>query len=116
MGGRGAVEVAGYSGRSLVAKLGINPGARIAILNPPRGYGRTLGRLPQAAIRRSRVAGSVDLIQFFATVRRQLERRFSPLERALAPAGALWISWPKRASGVATDVSEEDIRADRLAQ
>jgi len=115
MGGRGAVEVAGYSGRSLVAKLGINPGARIAILNPPRGYGRTLGRLPQAAIRRSRVAGSLDLIQFFATGRRQLERRFSPLERALAPAGALWISWPKRASGVATDLTEDVIRAIGLA-
>src|SRR2546427_5670390 len=87
MGGRGAVEVAGYSGRSLVAKLGINPGARIAILNPPRGYGRTLGRLPQAAIRRSRVAGSLDLIQFFATGRRQLERRFSPWSALSLPPG-----------------------------
>src|SRR2546422_11097036 len=109
MGGRGAVEVAGYSGRSLVAKLGINPGARIAILNPPRGYGRTLGRLPQAATRRSRVAGSLDLIQFFATGRRQLERRFSPLERALAPAGALWIPWPKRPSRAPADPPEDAI-------
>src|SRR3989442_4808402 len=111
MGGRGAVEAAGYSGRSLVAKLGINPGARIAILNPPRGYGRTLGRLPQAAIRRSRVAGSLDLIQFFATGRRQLERTFSPLERALAPARALWSSLAKQATCVATDLDEDAISA-----
>ena len=115
MGGRGAVDVAGYSGRSLVAKLGINPGARIAILKPPRGYERTLGRLPPAAIRRPRATGPLDFIQCFATGRRELERRFSHLKRALAPAGALWISWPKRASGVPTDLTEDVIRGIALA-
>jgi len=107
--------VAGYSKRSLVAKLGIKAGTTLAILNPPRGYERTLGRLPQAVIRRSLATGSLDFIQFFATGRRELERSFSHLKRALAPAGALWISWPKQASGVTTDVSEDVIRGIGLA-
>src|SRR2546422_4768570 len=77
--------VAGYSKRSLVAKLGIKAGTTLAILNPPPGYERTLGRLPQAAIRRSRAAGSLDVIQFFATPRREVRGSFSPLEPALAP-------------------------------
>ena len=106
---------AGYSGKSLVEKLGIRAGTRIAILSAPRGYARTLGRLPQAAIRKPRAAASLDLIQFFATARRELERRFSRLKRALAPAGALWISWPKKASGVPTDLTEDVIRGVALA-
>ncbi len=107
--------MAGYSKRSLVAKLGIKAGTTRAILNPPRGYERTLGRLPQAASRRPRAAGSLDFIQFFATGRRELERSFSRLKRALAPAGALWISWPKKAAGVPTDLTEDVIRGIGLA-
>ena len=107
--------VAGYSKRSLIAKLGIKAGTTRAILNPPRGYERTLGRLPPAATGRPRAAGSLDFIQCFATRRRELERRFSHLKRALAPAGALWISWPKRASGVPTDLTEDVIRGIALA-
>src|SRR5437879_13844603 len=86
--GRVSAPVAGYSKRSLVAKLGIKAGTTRAILNPPRGYERTLGRLPPAAIRRPRAAGSLDFIQCFATGRRDLEGRFSHLQRAPAAGGA----------------------------
>ena len=113
--GQVSALVAGYSKRSLVAKLGIKAGTTLAILNPPRGYERTLGRLPQTAIRRWRAAGPLDVIQFFATGKRELERSFSRLTRALAPAGALWISWPKQASRVPTDLTEDVIRAIGLA-
>jgi len=106
--------VAGYSKRSLVDKLGIKDGAKIAILNAPRGYARTLGTLPQVS-RKSRVAGPLDFVQFFTKERQTLERRFAALARALAPAGMLWISWPKRASGVATDLTEDVIRVIGLA-
>jgi hypothetical protein len=106
--------VAGYSKRSLVDKLGIKDGAKIVILNAPRGYERTLGTLPHVS-RRSRVAGRLDFVQFFSTERQELERRFAALARALAPAGMLWISWPKRASGVATDLTEDVIRVIGLA-
>jgi hypothetical protein len=107
--------MAGYSGKPLVAKLGIRERSRLAILNAPRGYERTLGRLPKQVVQRSRAAGPLDFIQFFASERRELERKFSVLERALAPAGALWISWPKKASGVPTDLTEDTIRGIGLA-
>ncbi len=98
--------MAGYSGKPLVAKLGIKPDTRIAIVNAPKGYDRVLGTLPP---------GTLDFVQFFTDSKRELERRFPALERALAPAGMLWISWPKRASGVATDLTEDVIRAIGLA-
>ena len=107
--------MAGYSGKPLVAKLGIKPDTRIAILNAPRGYERILGKLPQRVTRSATVVGPLDFIQFFTDSERALERRFRALERALATAGMLWISWPKQASGVATDLTEDVIRAIGLA-
>ena len=106
--------MAGYSKQSLVDKLGIKDGAKIAILNAPRGYQRTLGTLPRVS-RKSRVAGRLDFVQFFTKEKQELERRFAALARALAPAGMLWISWPKKASGVATDLTEDVIRVIGLA-
>lgn len=107
--------MAGYSGKPLVEKLGIKPGSRLAILNPPRGYARTLGRLPRGTTRTRAVRRLLDFIHLFTRERRDLERRFPTLERALAPAGMLWISWPKRGSGVETDLTEDVIRAIALA-
>ena len=104
----------GYSGKPLVAKLGIKPEMRIAILQAPRGYERTLGKLPQGR-RGASAAGALDFVQFFTSERQELERRFAALARALAPAGMLWISWPKKASGVATDLTEDVIRVIGLA-
>jgi len=57
----------------------------------------------------------LDFIQFFTNERRALEREFAKLARALTPAGMLWISWPKQSSGVATDLTEDVIRAIGLA-
>jgi len=107
--------MAGYSHRSLVAKLGIPPGARIAILNAPRGYRATLGKLPHGVRVAAAARGPLSFIQFFTTTRTALEAKFAALVRALTPAGALWVSWPKRASGVATDVTEDVVRAVALA-
>jgi len=107
--------VAGYSKRSLVEKLGIKHSATIAILNAPRGYDRTLGRLPEQVSRKGAATGPLDFIQFFTKQKQELERKFAVLARALAPAGMLWISWPKSASGVPTDLTENVIRAIGLA-
>ncbi|HTD69376.1 MAG TPA: DUF3052 domain-containing protein [Gemmatimonadales bacterium] len=106
--------MAGYSGKPLVLKLGIKDGWAIAILNAPQGYERTL-KLPGNVRRKASAAGSLDFIQFFTDQKRELEGRFAGLARALAPAGMLWISWPKRASGVATDLTEDVIRVIGLA-
>jgi len=107
--------MSGYSDKSLVDKLGIKPGARIVILAPPPGYARTLGLLPKGVVVAKTLRGSFDFIQLFLTKRGELERRFAALARALAPNGMLWVSWPKKASGVPTDVTENDVRDVALA-
>ena len=103
-----------YSARSLVEKLGIKPGTRIAIVNAPRGYSKTLGKLPAGVTVANVARGTVPFIHFFVVERTVLEKRLPALLRALAPAGALWISWPKKASGVATDITEDVVRAVAL--
>jgi hypothetical protein len=106
--------MAGYSHRSLVEKLGIKPQSRIALLGAPRGYRRTLGALPPGVRVAAAARGPLPFIQFFTRHRAELARRFPALVRALAPDGALWVSWPKRSSGVATDMSEDAVRAVAL--
>ena len=96
-------------------KLGIKSGSTIAVLGAPRGYARRLGKLPSGVTHRTSAVGPLDLIQFFTSERQELERRFAAMARALAPAGMLWISWPKKASGVATDLTEDVIRVIGLA-
>jgi hypothetical protein len=105
---------AGYSTRSLPDKLGIKPGFRIALVGAPKGYDAVLGPLPPV-VRVKTVRGPLDLIQVFVTTAADLEKRFPALKRALTIDGALWVSWPKRASGVATDLTEDSIRAIGLA-
>jgi len=106
--------VAGYSRRSLVEKLGIKPRTRIAILNPPRGFRATLGKLPAEVRVTSRVSDIYPFIHFFARDRAVLEKEIPGLLRALTPDGALWISWPKKSSGVETDITEDVVRAVAL--
>jgi len=105
---------AGYSQRALVDKLGIKPNTRIAIINPPRGYRATLGKLPPGVIAGTTLRGSLPFIQLFVTSRGVLEARLPNLLRALEPDGSLWISWPKKASGVTTDITEDVVRAVAL--
>jgi hypothetical protein len=101
---------AGYSERSLVEKLGIKPGARVAILNAPKGFLRTLGPMPARVAVTSKLGGGLDLIHFFTTGQRDLQAQFPALKKALAKDGALWISWPKGSSRVLTDVNENVVR------
>ena len=107
--------MAGYSGKRPVQKLGIKDRWTIAIFNPPTGYERILGKLPKDVTRRSSATGLLDFIQFFTREKGTLEREFAKLTRALTPAGMLWISWPKKSSGVATDLTEDVIRSVGLA-
>ena len=110
----GFISVAGYSGRSLVEKLGIKPSTRIAILDAPRGYRATLGKLPPGVRVVSTARGTLPFIHLFAVRRAVLEAKLPMLLRALMPDGSLWISWPKKASGVATDITEDVVRAVAL--
>ena len=107
---------AGYSGTPLVRKLGIKPDARLGLVAAPQDFDATLGELPLGARVRRRLGGEpFDVIVAFYRRRAELERRLPALARALDPAGGLWIAWPKRASGVSTDVTEDVVRQLGLA-
>lgn len=107
---------AGYSGTPLPRKLGIKPGQRIAFLDTPPSFDDALGELPAGVERpRSALRGPLDLVVAFFVERRRLERRLPRLAAALDPAGALWIAWPKRASRVDTDLTEDVVRELGLA-
>jgi hypothetical protein len=109
-------STAGYSGTPLVRKLGIKPGARLGLFGAPVGFDQTLGELPDGVTARRRAGGPpFDVIVAFHARRSELERRLPALAAALAPDGGLWIAWPKRASGVATDVTEDVVRELGLA-
>jgi hypothetical protein len=103
--------VAGYSGTPLPKKLGIKEGARLALVAAPDEFlNSTLRPLPDRVELRSRARGPLDVIVFFTKARADLERRFGKLAGALDPAGALWIAWPKRSSGIETDLTEDVLR------
>jgi len=99
--------VAGYSGTPLPKKLGIKEGARVAVLGAPDGFELDL---PGGASRTSRLSGHADVVLFFTTERAALVRRLDALTAAIRPDGGLWIAWPKRASKVPTDMTEDVVR------
>lgn len=107
--------MAGYSGTPLVKKLGIKPGQRIALLSGPPGYRETLGALPERVACAEQLDEKLDFIQLFASTQAELKQRFKEAKRCLARDGSLWISWPKKASGVATDLNENVVREIGLA-
>jgi hypothetical protein len=100
----------GYSGTPLARKLGIKHGGRLAVVSAPDGFDRTLGRLPDRVQVRRQARGCVDVIVFFVTRRAELARRFPTMARALEPDGGLWVAWPKKTSGVATDLVFERVQ------
>ncbi len=104
----------GYSKRSLVDKLGIKPGYRVYLGNAPDDYERTLGGLPDNTILLKSTRETADFIQFFAKSKTELEQQFPVLKEALAQDGMLWISWPKKAAKVETDVDEAVVRGTGL--
>jgi hypothetical protein len=107
---------AGYSGTPLPRKLGLKPGQRIAFLGAPPEFADALGPLPEGVERpRTALRGPLDLVVAFFVERRQLETRLPRLVAALEPTGALWIAWPKRASSVETDLTEDVVRELGLA-
>ena len=102
--------MAGYSKRSLANKLGLKAGQTLYFANPPENYNATLGDLPADINQLDHLDGPLDFIQFFSKSRAELEAEFSGLKQALASDGMLWISWPKKASKVKTDLDENLVR------
>jgi hypothetical protein len=99
-----ATQSSGYSGTPLPKKLGIREGSRVAVVSAPDGFTRVLGPLPAGVDLRTDARGRCDVVVFFVTRRAELARRFPSFVRALETDGGLWVSWPKKTSGVATDL------------
>jgi hypothetical protein len=103
--------MAGYSGTPLPKKLGITDGSTVALIGEPHGV---IGGLPAHVTVKRQARGRADVVVAFFTDGRELERRIEALGRMIFPAGGLWIAWPKRASGMATTVDENAVRAAAL--
>jgi hypothetical protein len=105
-----ASTTAGYSGTPLPRKLGIKPQARLGLIGVPHDFDEVLGELPLGVSVRRRLRGRFDVLVVFVQKRSELERRLPALKEALDQAGGLWVAWPKRSSGVATDLGEGTVR------
>jgi hypothetical protein len=104
------VPAAGYSGTPLAKKLGVKEGHVLALLGAPKGFDRELDGLADGVTIRTRAAGTADVIVSFHTERADLERRVPKLIEVLDVDGGLWIAWPKKASKVPTDITEDTVR------
>ncbi len=106
--------MAGYSGKSITQKLGIKPGFCIFVSGAPKAYGEIVGDLPDGAKIVPRLRTSLDMVHLFATRSAGLAGKLSDCRAAIAPAGMIWVSWPKKSSGVATDLSDIAVRDTAL--
>lgn len=107
--------MAGYSGTPLPKKLGLKLGFRCAFPGAPGGFVQSLKPLPPGAKLLIRPAKLMDLLVLFCRDASTLKRQFAPLASLLSPAGMLWIAWPKKSSGVPTDLSENMVREHGLS-
>ena len=103
-------QPAGYSGTPLAKKLGIVAGSHVAARHAPAEYGDLLEPLPDGVVFDARVAATTDVVHVFADRRSVLEEELGTLRKSIRSDGAVWVSWPKKASKVPTDITEDTIR------
>ena len=114
-------DMTGYSSTPLIQKLGIKSGMRIVFIDAPNLLTATLGPMPEGVEIlnwpfNSPEKGSLDYVHFFARDSTSLTTNISELKMLLDLAGMLWISWPKKISGIPTDLTEDVVRVIVLAQ
>jgi hypothetical protein len=102
--------MAGYSGTPLPQKLGIKPMHRVALLEAPQGFEKTLGKLPNGVVVAKKLSSKNDVIVCFVKEKAALKKQLPRLVAALEQDGGLWVAWPKKTSGVATDMTEDRVR------
>jgi hypothetical protein len=100
--------MAGYSGTPLPQKLGIKDGSRVRLAGAPPGFANEIGIVPRAR-------GEADVIVLFSRSAGDLKKSFDRMRKSLHPAGGLWVAWPKKASGLSTDLDEGVVRRIGLA-
>lgn len=103
--------MAGYSSTPLVAKLGIKEETRIAAIGAPSDYAKLLAPLPVGAVIGSRIGAATQLVHVFATRRSELAAQLKRLRTSMDSQAVVWVSWPKKAAKVPTDITEDTIRA-----
>ena len=106
-------NMAGYSGTPLPKKLGIIDDAVFVVVDPPDGFDDTLGDYGDAVWQKSLLA-PLDVVVAFFTTRLKLNAAWPKLTKAAAPDGGVWVAWPKKSSGVPTDITENTLREDLL--
>ena len=106
-----AATTPGYSGTPLARKLGIVAGARVAVVDEPAGYRGWLAPLPEGVCFEAAISARTDVAHLFVDRRAALQGLLDSSRRIIAPAAAVWVSWPKKAAKVPTDVTEDTIRA-----
>jgi hypothetical protein len=106
----------GYSQTPLSKKLGIKPHSRIAAVGAPEAFYQTLEPLPEEVSMDNDLSGThdLDVIVFFCRTQAELDSRLKELAVTLAPAGGLWVAWPKKSSRVATDLEFASVQAAGL--
>ncbi len=108
--------MAGYSGTPLRKKIGIKEDHRVLLIGAPDGFGQTLGELPKGARIIKSAATPINVVVGFAKTRSDVAARFTGTMDHLDRAGMIWIGWPKKASGVATELNENIVREIGLAK
>jgi len=106
--------MAGYSGTPLPQKLGIKPGSIVVTIDAPDNYRKLLGQIPSGVNFATRPVGNTTFVHLFVKERRTLAIQLQLLRKKIPDAAVVWVSWPKKSSGVATDVTEDVIRAVAL--
>lgn len=101
---------AGYSGTPLAKKLGIREGSRVLTIGAPRAYRQWLAPLPAGVKFVSRLSPETDVVHLFTTSAAELKQRLQDLRKLVRPDAAIWVSWPKKAAKVPTDITEDVIR------
>src|SRR5438034_6760712 len=102
--------MAGYSGTPLPQKLGIKPGLMVVTINAPANYRRLLGQIPDSVTFSERLKSGSSFVHLFTSRRSEIQKKMSILRDKISDNGAIWVSWPKKSSGISTDVTEDVIR------
>ena len=100
----------GYSGTPLAKKLGIGEGTRLLVVDAPDDYDELVAPLPARVTRAARLDAKTDVVHFFTRSRAELAKALASYLGKMRPDCAIWVSWPKKSSGVATDITEDVIR------
>ncbi|GGC65986.1 DUF3052 family protein [Undibacterium terreum] len=100
----------GYSGTPLAKKLGISEGCRVFVGNAPDGYAELLASLPPGVLFEKKLTAQTDIAHLFCDKKADLQTRLLAARKLLQASGAVWVSWPKKASKVPTDITEDTIR------